>query len=104
MRRGTVATRAEGGGEFGRTEDGDLASPTEAQQVTVVADDDGCPSSLGGLEHTIVVGVVHDDADAVDRFDDLADANELSEGSPHELVLPPELLGEDPTQLSQQRR
>ena len=72
--------------------------------MTIPADDASCPGSLGGLEDTVIVGVVGDDADALDRFEDLADANELGHGSPHVVVLPGEPLGEHPTQFDQQRR
>ena len=72
--------------------------------MTIPADDHGCPSSLGGLEHPIDVGVVRDDADTLDGCDDLTDAHDLGEGSPHVVVLPPERLGADPTQPGQQRR
>jgi hypothetical protein len=72
-------------------------------KVRVPADDERCPSGLGGLEHPIVFGVVRDDTDTLDRFDDLTDAHDLGVCSPQVGVLPNGLLREDPTELGQQR-
>jgi hypothetical protein len=71
--------------------------------VSISADDEGCPSGLCGLEHPTVVGVVRDDVDTLDRFDDLTDAHDLGEGGPQIDELATERLGEDPTELGQQR-